>query len=167
MDETQKAIAQGTGTHAEFWSKPRNDLRPRAQGFDEVRIFTVPRYKESELSGDEWRISATIQLLRKGKVMAERYCGTIEAATAILPGFLLEALDDGKGYFTGDGLHCDQEGCAEAATVRYRKKADYCHDGHKSEPLVPSYRHFCARHTKRGDCGMDDADSNYIEEPFK
>lgn len=26
---------------------------------DEVVIRTVPRYKESELSGDEWRISGT------------------------------------------------------------------------------------------------------------
>lgn len=141
--------------------RPHNDMRPRAQAFDEVRIFTVPRYKESHLSGDEWRISATIQLLRKGKVVAERHCGTVEAATALLPAFWIEACDDGKGYFAGDGVHCDQEGCAELATVHYRKKADYCRDGHKSEPLWPTLRHFCERHQQRGDCGMDDADSNY------
>ena len=161
---TEQVAAQAIGTHAEFWSKPRNDLRPKAQGFDEVRIFTVPRYKQSGLSGDEWRISATIQLWRKGKMIIERHCGTIEAATAILPGFFLEALDDGKGYFAGDGVHCDQEGCADVATVRYRKKADFCREGHKSEPSVQTYRHFCDRHKTRGDCGMDDADNNYVEE---
>lgn len=41
------------------------DLRPDAQAFDEVRIVTVPRYKQSGLSGDEWRISAAIRLYRK------------------------------------------------------------------------------------------------------
>ena len=33
--------------------------------YDEVRITTVPRYKTSSLSGDEWRTSARIQILRK------------------------------------------------------------------------------------------------------
>lgn len=33
-------------------------LRPDAQAFDEIRIVTVPRYKQSGLSGDEWRIHA-------------------------------------------------------------------------------------------------------------
>lgn len=149
-----------------FGPKEHYDLRPKAQGFDEVRIFTVPRYKQSGLSGDEWRISATIQLWRKGKMIVERHCGTVEAATAILPGFFIESLDNAHGFFGGDGIHCDQEGCAERATVKYRKKLDYCREGHKAEPLWPTYRHFCDRHKKRGDCGLDDADSNYIEEPM-
>ncbi len=42
-------------------------LKPDAQAFDEVRIRTVPRWKESGLSGDEWRISATVEFWRKGK----------------------------------------------------------------------------------------------------
>ena len=41
------------------------DLKPDAQAFDAVRITTVPRYKTSGLSGDEWRISAHVELLRK------------------------------------------------------------------------------------------------------
>jgi hypothetical protein len=41
--------------------------KPDAQAFDEVRIKTVPRYKTSGLSGDEWRISATIQLMLSGQ----------------------------------------------------------------------------------------------------
>jgi hypothetical protein len=143
-----------------------NDLRPDAQAFDEVRIVTVPRYKQSGLSGDEWRISASIQLYRKGKLIVERGCGTIEAATVLVGGFYLESCDNGKGFFAGDGIHCDQEGCSDAATVCYRKKFAYCQQGHKTETHAPTYRHFCERHKRRGDCGMDDADANYAEEPM-
>lgn len=146
--------------------KPWNDLRPDAQGFDEVRIVTVPRYKQSGLSGDEWRISASIQLWRKGKLIHERSVRNVEIGCAFASATLYEAQDDGKAHFGGDGIHCDQEGCADAATVRYRKKAYYCRNGHKTEPFRPTYRHFCDVHKKRGDCGMDDADDNYIEEPM-
>lgn len=138
------------------------DQRPDAQGFDEVRIVTVPRYKESYLSGDEWRISASIQLWRKGKMIVERGCRDVEAAVMLLGGFWLESLDNALGYFAGDGITCDQEGCAEKATVRYLKHANYARgDGHKSELTRPTYRHFCERHKVRGDCGLDDADRNY------
>ena len=158
--------AQATGSHAEFWRKPQNDTRPDAQAFDEVRIVTVPRFKESELSGDEWRISASIELRRKGEVIWSRSCRNVETACMLLGAFYLEACDDGKGYFAGDGKHCDQEGCSELATVRYLKKADYCRQGHKSEPIWPTFRHFCERHQVRGDCGLDDADANYMREPM-
>src|SRR5262245_527631 len=137
------------------------DNKPDAQAFDEVRITTVPRYKQSELSGDEWRISARIELLRNGVVIAERSCRNVETACMFLPGFILEAQDDGKAFFAGEDDFCDQEGCAEKATVTYRKKADYCREGHKSEPHTTTIRRFCERHKVRGDCGLDDADSNY------
>ena len=53
-------------------------------------------------------------------------------------------------------------GYAEPATIKYQKIADYARDGHRSEPHRPSFRCFCDRHSTRGDCGLDDADSNYI-----
>lgn len=147
--------------------KPNCALRPDSQGFDEVRIVTVPRYKESELSGDEWRISASIQFWRKGKMVCEGGgCRDIEAAVTMLGGEYLRALDNANGYYAGDGIHCDQEGCADAATVRYQLKANYCRAGHKSEPSSPEFRHFCERHKTRGDCGLDDADANYIAVPL-
>ncbi len=137
-------------------------LRPDAQAFDEVRIITVPRYKESGLSGDEWRISATIQLWRKGVLIHERGCGNIEAAVMLLGDTYLSAIDNGLAYFAGDGILCDQEGCNNPVAVRYQKIADYNNDGTKKEPLRATYRHFCERHSRRGDCGLDDADSNYV-----
>lgn len=136
-------------------------LRPDAQAFDEIRIVTVPRYKESELSGDEWRISASIQFYRKGEMVHESGCRNVEAAVTMLGGEYLRAIDNAKGHFGGDGIHCDQEGCSAPAIIRYSMKAEYCRAGHKSEVSRPTYRHFCERHHVRGDCGLDDADRNY------
>jgi hypothetical protein len=137
------------------------DLKPDAQAFDEVRITTVPRFKESELSGDEWRISAKVELVRKGRVIFERGFRNIETACAFLPAVHAEAIDDGHACFAGEEEFCDQEGCAELATVSYRKKADYCREGHKTEPPYTKIRRFCERHKHRGDCGRDDGDANY------
>ena len=137
-------------------------LKPDAQAFDEVRIFTVPRYKMSGLSGDEWRISATIQLLRKGKVVAERGAARVESAAYLLSAFVIESMDNGLGFFAGEGDLCDQEGCSDKATVTYKLKKHYCKEGHESEiTFGTQIRRFCQKHSKRGDCGLDDADRNY------
>jgi hypothetical protein len=142
-------------------------LRPDAQAFDEIRIVTVPRYKQSGLSGDEWRIHAEAQFFRKGKLIFSEGCRNTETAAGMLFAFYMRACDDGKGYFAGDGVTCDQEGCADPASVRYRRKASYCREGHKTEPSeVSLYRHFCETHKTRGDCALDDADANYTLEPF-
>jgi hypothetical protein len=137
-------------------------IRPDAQAFDEIRIITVPRFKQSGLSGDEWRISAEVQFFRKGALVLQRACRNVETACGLLFAWHSEAIDDGKAYFAGDGVTCDQEGCSEPATVRYARKADYCDRGHKSQVFETSqYRHFCEQHKTRGDCGLDDADENY------
>lgn len=146
--------------------KPRRALKPDAQGFDRVVIETVPRYKTSGLSGDEWRISANIRVFRKGRLIAERGARNIETAAAFLPGWLLELNDDGKAFYAGEDNICDQEGCCADATVTYRLKARYCRDGHKSELASNEIRKFCDAHKRRGDCGLDDADLNYDETAF-
>lgn len=142
-------------------------LRPDAQAFDEIRIFTVPRYKTSGLSGDEWRIHAEVQFYRKGKLIFAEGCRDTKTAAGLLYSWYVRACDDGKGYFAGDGIVCDQEGCKEPVTVRYRRVADYCNAGHKTPPSDGSlYRHFCETHKTRGDCAFDDADANYVAEPL-
>lgn len=52
--------------------------RPDAQAFDEIRIFTVPSYKTSGLSGDEWRISATVEFYRNGILRHTEECFGLE-----------------------------------------------------------------------------------------
>lgn len=144
-------------------------LRPDAQAFDEIRIVTVPRYKTSGLSGDEWRISAAVEFYRKGRLIhSESGWRNIQTVCSLLPWLHAKAIDDGHAYFAGDGMTCDQEGCSAPATVRYRRRFHYCSEGHQVEPNeFVLYRHFCETHRKRGDCGMDDADVNYIEEPYE
>lgn len=142
-------------------SKFSRAYRPDAQGFDEVRVFTVPRYKESGLSGDEWRISATIQFLRNGIVCFEDSWHDVESALKFASWSYAKACDSGKAYFAGEDGFCDQEGCHEKPTVFYELKKRYCREGHKSEPLGVEVRAFCDKHKSRGDCGLDDADENY------
>lgn len=139
--------------------------KPDAQGFDEVRIITVPRFKTSGLSGDEWRISGSCQLLRKGKVIHEFRMANVENCAKALPYHIMTAGDEGKFYFGGgeDGK-CDQEGCSESATVIYRVKRHYCNHPHEHEPLEKSreeFRGFCGRHAKRGNSSFSDSDDNY------
>lgn len=60
---------------------------------------------------------------------------------------------------------CQQPGCSDPATKRYRfkKTRDCPQSGHMREP-GPSFEYvtaFCARHAHRGDCGLEDCDSNY------
>lgn len=140
-------------------------LRPDAQGFDEVRIVTVPRWKTSGMSGDEWRISARIELWRKGKLIVDKSFRNVETACAFASSVYLSAIDDGQAFFAGDGLTCDQEGCSDPATVFLKLKAEYCRSGHKTDPYEHDQRAllrcFCQSHSKRGDCGLEDADSNY------
>lgn len=141
-------------------------MRPDAQAFDEIRIRTVPRYKESELSGDEWRISASVDFYRNGNIVhtVEGY-RNVEVCCNLLPFFHSRACDDGHAYFASIDDICDQEGCGNIATVRYQKIDSYCREGHKTTPHSPEYRQFCEHHKTRGDCGLDDADQNYHDEP--
>ena len=145
--------------------RERNTQKPDAQAFDEIRITTVPRYKTSGLSGDEWRISGKIQLMRKGKVVHEDRMANVENCAYALGLVLMRAKDEGKAFFGGgENGTCDQEGCSEQASVFYRMKKKYC-NGFGHEPIELNdevvVRQFCERHSKRGDCGLEDADQNY------
>lgn len=141
--------------------KERRDLKPNAQGFDKIVIETVPRWKDSELSGSEWRISAVTKFYRKGVLIHEDYSSNVEYAAFLVGARLIHLIDDGKGYFAGQDQVCDQEGCEAKAEWTLKKKFDYCRDGHKSKDPSNAFRLFCDKHSKRGDCGLDDSDSNY------
>lgn len=134
------------------------------EGVDFVEVRIQPRYKTSELSGDEWRVSAVVRFGYKGHVVYERSFGKVEWAVAALP-YLLMTWHEGRGRASTEpkGHPCDQFGCWETATVFYRMKATYDALGHKEAiPEGHEYqRGFCSRHSTRGDCGLDDADDNY------
>lgn len=138
---------------------------------DGIRFEIVPRYKTSGLSGDEWRISIRVVLYRKGEVVRARFYGTMEYAAAHLPWLLKtwgEEMDDAGWEADAkrqeqDKTTCHQPGCAEEATTTYSLKSEYERMGHETpvNPSHPVHRAFCARHSVRGDCGLEDADRNY------
>jgi len=147
------------------------ERHPDDEWFDEVRITTVPRWKESYLSGDEWRTSATIQFFRKGVLLKSRGVRDVEAALAIapsMPGSWAPAGNDDELEVQPPDFDtfCFQPGCSEKATVEYRIKDKYCRDGGKHEMYGDCRRRFCEKHKKRGDCALEDADDNYEEVPF-
>jgi len=144
--------------------KPSRALKPDAQAFDEIRIVTVPRFKQSELSGDEWRISAEIQFYRKGKLIFTDGCSNIKNACYLVGSIHMKACDNALGYFAGEDNICDQEGCCLPSTVTYRVKKEFSksnpHEWNKPyEDLT--IRKFCDRHKRRGDSSCDDCDANY------
>lgn len=137
---------------------------------DEVRIVTVPRWKTSGLSGDEWRFSFRVELWRKGRVWAQKSCGNMKYA-AVIAAAALHLVDHELKNMGWEVLHeprgdfalCFNPGCPEPATVEYRMKKEYDH-GHETSSYRADnrpHRRFCDAHKRRGDCAFDDADTNY------
>ena len=127
--------------------------------YDEVRIVTVPRFKTSGMSGDEWRTSAVAQFLRKGEVVASERFSDVKAAAAWLPWGSVSALETAD--FPDVEYFCAQPPCRELSDTFYRVKTLYNRDGSKAEHQYPCWRGFCARHSERADSNMEDRAGNY------
>lgn len=141
-------------------------IRPDAQGFDEIRIKVVPRFKQSDLSGDEWRISTLVEFMRNGMVLnSETHGSKMEYAAGMVYADLMRAQDNGNGYFAGDGIHCDQEGCHEPGKFVMKILKEYCcgggNCGQEKKSYSQRYRLFCDKHKRRGDSDLEDNDKNY------
>ena len=137
---------------------------------DEFRIVTIPRWKESELSGDEWRFSCRIDAYRKGVLIAQRSGGhDLQQAAIALIGSLgsIGGTHIGEGWehiAQADGFweeFCAQPTCTEKATLEFRLLNHYCRDGKPHDYSFEERIRFCDRHKRRGDCGLADADRNY------
>jgi hypothetical protein len=198
------------------------------EGLDEVQVIVdekpllrcimVPRYKTSELSGDEWRVSAMWER-REGGIWTPfdgGYCSIETACAAIYPGVwsdhkdlhdlpcdglrfrrkgrhIIDMTNNGErqqllatlghlpwalriwpeqytghvGWFRGDATPdlCFQVGCSEPAVSTYLLNHRYDSEGNKhtaeNDWSGRDARRFCAKHLRRGDCGLDDSDRNY------
>jgi hypothetical protein len=138
---------------------------------DEIRILTMPRYKTSGMSGDEWRFSAKVQLLRKGHVLFERSFSKVHYAIDFLPAIQHEYSDMGRGGEDVDGnvidfdRYCFNPGCSADGVVEYELIDEYVSPyGIKQEKQSwrgSVRRRFCEEHALRGDCALEDADGNY------
>jgi hypothetical protein len=188
-----------------------DEIRLETEAGAVLQIITVPRYKTSGLSGDEWRTSARIQIARGDGHWEDYDRGfqNLSAATkGLYPGFytshpefhdtpvasidfyrkghkVYESTYDGQplpllhaaghlpwafvlaseaGTYSRDleEPYCFQPGCPNEAISTFRLKYEYCSEGYKMEPRRETCRRFCRAHLVRGDCGLEDADDNYI-----
>lgn len=167
------------GTVAEVEQKTRVVFEPHEddQWYDEMRVRCVERWKESEMSGDEWRFSYYVEFLRKADVLVSRTFSRWEWAMAYVPSL---ALNDYPGG--ADEEHqeapvikhryefCFQPGCPELATREFRLIKLYAPRSGQEIPKSLDADHrmrFCYRHAgQRGDGGLMDADANLVEVPF-
>lgn len=155
--------------HKHFKAHPDHEV------FDRVEFLTVPRWA-SGMGGDEWRSSVRAFFWSKGRVILSRDYSSMDAALAHAP-WLIRNLDlafeeSGTGTPFGDvmdalcaGELCMQPGCSKKARRVVRLIRQYSKAG---EELVerdddpPAFRAFCVEHSHRGDCGLEDADCNYV-----
>jgi hypothetical protein len=127
--------------------------------FDEFRMITIPRYKTSVHSGNEWRISHQLKCLRQGNLIySSKNWLIIDKISETTKQLEDEAISKGKGNKFGEKDICDQEGCYEKSTVVYRLKSDGDNEYEKNTNWI---RQFCDNHSTRGDCGLIDCDDNY------
>lgn len=148
--------------------KPNYKRHDDDEWYDEIRISVKPRYKTSGMSGDEWRVSALVEVFRKGVLLKERGFSKMHYAADFLPAILHEMADDGcpEGIYRQTEQLCFQPGCKQDGVVEYRIidqfYRPYGDKMPKKDYLGENHRRFCEAHAKRGDCGLEDADRNYI-----
>lgn len=176
-------------TKPEAVKEPRMHFKPHRsdEGFDEVEIKIVPRFKESETSGDEWRIEALIALKRKGAVIFLAGARNLESAVKYLP-WLLETVceksdsEDGWtehhkkrspecGIYGLGKNECAQPGCTRDPIVFYALEKEFSDNGFFEREIDRNgafdmlVRGFCKIHKDRGDGGREDNMKNYREIP--
>lgn len=139
---------------------------PDDEGIDRIECVVVPRYKQSELSGDEWRVHVAVRFYRKGTLVGEREAHTMQDATILLPSWWLSRpeISDIPLWKLGAET-CHQYGCDKEAAVVVRLEDEFSARGEgplpKSEWPHETRRAFCLKHQRRGDCGREDSDDNY------
>lgn len=138
------------------------------EAFDKIELVVVPRYKTSEMSGDEWRTGIAIKFWFKGYMVHETFFTGMRAALMMLSSVWLEAsspISDEVRKLEKE--FCDQPGCSEKPVHRYLLKRLATNEGWlEKRGSSQYYRKFCDRHKMRGDCGLEDSDANYEKGPL-
>lgn len=160
--DLKASIESGEHWNAPMWHKRLHDW----EAFDRITLEVVPRYKTSGMSGDEWRTGVAIKFWFKGKVVADDFRTSLDAAIRYLPMVYDEkTCPISSEHMKLDEEHCDQPGCSELWIARFVMKRQTAKDGSflADDDLVkPFYRKFCKAHLRRGDCSREDADGNYV-----
>jgi hypothetical protein len=150
---------------------PRITRHVDDEWIDAVRIRTAPRYKQSDLSGSEWRTSAVVEWVRNGTVVHSKSYHSIKAALAYIarhaagthPGDFeapeYEKLDPAL-YRSLDEDYCAQPGCGEKWTSEFRIKVRYENCNPTTYQPNDDRIRYCQKHVVRGDSDCNDCDSN-------
>lgn len=144
--------------------------------YDTCVVETVERWKESELSGDEYRFSYRVSFMRKGHVLLQRGFSDWKCALAFIPSLSYNDMpagadDEHEHSVVIDERYtfCFQPGCPELATREFRIIKLYDRRGSEAYMSADAdYRfRFCDKHAgHRGDCGLLDSDVNLVEVAF-
>jgi len=125
------------------------------ESFDKITLEVVPRYKESELSGDEWRQHVRIQFWFKGHVVHEAGYSRMRDALMLLGSEWLKAQEPiPMSVIEIENDACDQPSCGNPPTHRYWLKELFANDGAKLDQSTVHGR----------DCRLEDSDGYYIKE---
>lgn len=136
------------------------------EAFDEIRFRVVPRFKTSGLSGDEWRQHVEVEFVFKGSIVHATGFRDMQTALMMAPAEWVRAqepIPDGVIEAERAGI-CDQPSCTSPSAGRFLLKRETAADGRYLDPAnlhFRSYRQFCKRHVRRGDCSREDSDDNY------
>lgn len=144
---------------------------------DYGRLQNAPAFVYPELYGDfvsgKWteefaaRKVGAITFSWKGyPIWSTSYAGEpsdLLVAAAHLPFAWMQAGDQGCDPTPLKALCC-QPGCSDPHVSVYRLLRRYCSEGKPHDPIDRwvDVRGFCGKHLRRGDCGLDDADTNYV-----
>jgi hypothetical protein len=136
------------------------------EAFDEITFRQEERYKTSGLSGDEWRFSIVVSFISKGEVVHRTTFGSMEAALLMIGAEWLRAQEPiSDRVIEIEQDTCSQPACREKPIGRFRIKRQTADDGHfydvEDVGHLESFRAFCAKHVRRGDCSREDCDENY------
>lgn len=138
-----------------------------SQIFDRVDIQTKYRYKESYMSGDEWRYSAVMTIYYKDQEVFSATFRDVETAMQIGYGAFVLCNENGKYQVPNTKYLCDQEGCSQEANHYFQILERFDNEGNilkkPYEDETINFRKFCTKHKHRGDCSLEDADDNYQE----
>lgn len=148
-----------------LWHKRHDDF----ESFDRITMEIIPRYKQSGLSGDEWRQHVEVTFWFKGHEVHSFGCRGMEGALMMCGGEWLKSqspIPDKVIKLEEDT--CDQPSCSDPPTYRYFLKELFSRSGEKLDVGdrhgARYFRKFCDKHATRGDCGREDSDDNYVKE---
>ena len=183
LNSTEADMARQAGmTPDEFRATYQSDTRLEDDEWvDRVEIKVYPRFKTSELSGNQWRQTVGVSAFRKGVLIGFMGRSSFDEATREIATFVKGCY--GSTFCAFPGVHgmsrddpslvaskeagrnrmrklCMHIGCDKPAVNLHRVTQDGCtRCGHARELSrnEPYTRRFCAEHNNRGTQGLSDS----------